>query len=195
MTMNRAAKEVEIHVICMDTSTLWCPKCDQVCSVYDRRPRRWRARKYRTFVVAEVARVQCSDHGVRTVSVPWASTNARVTFAYEALVIDWLKETSVSAVARLMGVRWNTIDGIMQRAVHRGLARRAELSPTHICVDETSFRKRHDYVIIVSDPKMRRVLNVREGRTKSSLQAWYAGFTPAQLEQIESVNMDMCAPG
>ena len=44
-----------------------------------------------------------------------------------------------------------------------------------------------------------------EGRTKSSLQAWYAGLTPAQLGQIESVCMDMwpayiqstlaCVPG
>ncbi len=156
MTTNHTAKEVEIHVICTDASVLRCSKCDQVCPVYDRRPRRWRhldTGEYRTFVVTEIARVQCSDHGVRTVLVPWASAKARVTFAYESLVIAWLKETSVSAVARLMGVSWNTIDGIKQRAVQRGLARRAEQSSTHICVDETSFRKRHDCVTIVSDPK------------------------------------------
>ncbi len=106
MTLDRETKEMEVHVICTDASVLRCPKCDQVCSLYDRRPRRWRhldTGKYRTFVVTEIARVQCSDHGVRTVLVPWASASARVTFAYEALVIDWLKETSVSAVARLMG--------------------------------------------------------------------------------------------
>ncbi|MCY4673256.1 MAG: transposase [Bacteroidetes bacterium] len=93
----------------------------------------------------------------------------------------------------------------MQRAVNRGLARSAAPSPAHICVDETSFRKRHNYVTIVSDPKTGKVLNVSEGRTKSSLRAWYAGLTPAQLEQIESVSMDMwpayiqstlaCVPG
>ncbi len=93
----------------------------------------------------------------------------------------------------------------MQRAVNRGLARRATQSPAHICVDETSFRKRHDYVTIVSDPKTGKVLNMSEGRTKSSFWAWYAGLTPAQLAQIESVSMDMwpayiqstlaCVPG
>jgi len=51
---------------------------------------------------------------------------------FEALVIDWLKEASTAAVSRLMGLSWNAIDGIMQRAVRRGLSRREELFPTHI---------------------------------------------------------------
>ena len=51
-------------------------------------------------------------------------TNSGFTALFEALVIDWLKEASTSAVARLMGLSWNAIDGIMQRAVKRGLARR-----------------------------------------------------------------------
>ncbi len=55
---------------------------------------------------------------------------------FEALVIDWLKEASISAVSRLMGLSWNAIDGIMQRAVKRGLARRKEISPTRIGIDE-----------------------------------------------------------
>ena len=72
-------------------------------------------------------------------------------------------------------------------------------------MDDTSFYKRYGCVTIVSDPKTGHVLHVNEGRTKSSLQAWYAGLTLAQLEQIESVSMDMwpayiqstlaCVPG
>ncbi|MCK4543466.1 MAG: hypothetical protein KAU17_14645 [Spirochaetales bacterium] len=46
---------------------------------------------------------------------------------------------------------WNAIDGIMQRAVKRGLLRRKEGTPKHIGVDETAFKKRHDYVTVVSD--------------------------------------------
>ena len=118
MMLDREAKEMEVHVICTDASELRCPKCDQACLVYDRRPRRWRhldTGKHPTFVVAEVPRVKCSDHGVRTVLVPWASEKARVTFAYEALVSDLLRETSVPAVARLLGCERSAIDGIMQR--------------------------------------------------------------------------------
>ena len=79
---------------------------------------------------------------------------------FEALVIDWLKEASTSAVSRLMGLSWNAIDGIMQRTVERGLSRREASCPARIGVDETAFRKRHDYVTIVSDQETGSVVHV-----------------------------------
>ncbi|WP_241085961.1 helix-turn-helix domain-containing protein [Candidatus Vondammii sp. HM_W22] len=71
------------------------------------------------------------EHGVVTVSVSWAKLGSGFTAMFEALVIDWLKEASISAVSRLMGLSWNAIDGIMQRAVKRGLARRKK-SAQHV---------------------------------------------------------------
>ena len=82
------------------------------------------------------------EHGVVTTSVPWAEPNSGFTAMFEALVIDWLKEASTSAVARLMGLSWNAIDGIMQRAVKRGLERREKTCARHPGVDETAFRRR-----------------------------------------------------
>ncbi|MEE9357909.1 MAG: helix-turn-helix domain-containing protein [Sedimenticolaceae bacterium] len=81
------------------------------------------------------------------------------TAMFEVLVIDWLKEASISAVSRLMGLSWNAIDGIMQRAVKRGLARRTEISSTRIGIDDTAFKKRHDYVTVLSDQDAGRVLH------------------------------------
>jgi transposase len=68
-------------------------------------------------VVADVPRVRCEEHGVVTTSVPWAEPGSGFTAVFEALVIDWLKEASISAVSRLMVLSWNAVDGIMQRAV------------------------------------------------------------------------------
>lgn len=45
------------------------------------------------------------------------------------LVIDWLKEASTSAVAKQCGLSWDEVDGVMQRAVERGLARREKQRP------------------------------------------------------------------
>lgn len=46
------------------------------------------------------------------------------TALFEALVIDWLHEASLAAVARRLQMSWDEVDGIQQRAVVRGLARR-----------------------------------------------------------------------
>jgi transposase len=106
-------------------------------------------------------------------------------------VIDWLEEASTLAVSRLMKLSWNAIDGIMQRAVERGLSRREAVCVMHLGVDETAFRKRHDYVTVVSDQKAGTVLHVGEDRKKEGLKDWYAGLTEEQREAIESVSMDM----
>ncbi len=141
--------------------------------------------------MADAPRVECKTHGVVTVTVPWADPGSGFTALFEALVIDWLKEATIFAVSRLMNLSWNAIDGIMQRAVQRGLSRRAESSPTHLGVDETSFRKRHDYVTIISDQDQGIVLHVGEDRKKSGLKGWYERLSDEQRAVIESVSMDM----
>ncbi len=106
-------------------------------------------------------------------------------------MIDWLKEASTLGVSRLMGLSWNAIDGIMQRAVERGLSRREEMHMTQIGVDETAFRKRHDYVTIVSDQVAGTVLHVGDDRKKQGLKDWYGSLNEEQRGAIESISMDM----
>ena len=171
-----------------------CPACGTVSPGYDSRTRRWRhldTCQYKTILIAEVPRVKCKEHGVITTSVPWAEEGSGFTALFESLVIDWLKEASIMAVSRLMGLSWNSIDGIMQRAVSRGKARKEEQFPAHLGIDETAFKKRHDYVTIVSDQSSGDVLHVGHDRKKATLEAWYASLTEAQRRAIESVSMDM----
>lgn len=59
-------------------------------------------------------RVECSEHGVLQVHVPWAEPGSGFTALMEALIIDWLKEASIQAVARLLRLSWDQIDGVMQ---------------------------------------------------------------------------------
>ena len=186
--------EVTVHIKQAKETQSCCPTCGKVSPGYDSRIRRWRhldTCQYKTILVANLPRVQCQEHGVVTVSVPWAEPGSGFTAMFEALVIDWLREASISAVSRLMSLSWNAIDGIMQRAVKRGLSRREPLSMTQIGMDETAFRKRHDYVTIVSDQKAGTVLYVGSDRKKNTLKAWYASLTEEQRMAIESVSMDM----
>ena len=186
--------EVTVHVELKEGAKLCCPTCGRVTPGYDSRTRRWRhldTCQYKTILVADVPRIECKEHGVVTLAVPWAEPGSGFTAMFEALVIDWLKEASISAVARLMSLSWNAIDGIMQRAVERGLSRREVLCPTQIGVDETAFRKRHDYVTVVSDQDAGTVLHVGNDRKKETLKAWFDGLTEEQRAAIESVSMDM----
>lgn len=189
-----AAGEVKVYVEQQAGTQAHCPKCGQACPGYDSRRRQWRhldTCQFKTLLVADVPRVDCPEHGVITVDVPWSEPWSGFTALFEALVIDWLREASVAAVSRRLRLSWNAIDRIMQSAVRRGLSRRAEIAPTRIGVDETAFRKRHDYVTVVSDQDSGQVLYVADDRGQGSLAAFYTGLAEPQRAAIESVAMDM----
>ncbi|MDN5940218.1 MAG: ISL3 family transposase [Salinisphaera sp.] len=184
--------EVTVHVEAKAGTRHSCPHCGKRCPGYDRRVRRWRhldTCQLKTLLQAEVPRVQCPEHGVVLVKVPWAESGSGFTALFEALVIDWLREASIAAVARQLKLSWNAIDGIMQRAVKRGLARRKRTPSRHIGVDETAFRKGHDYVTVVSDGST--VLHVADDRKQTSLDEYYDSLSEPERAAIESVSMDM----
>lgn len=144
MHLDTTNKKVEVALVHDGGQALECPECGADCPGYDTREKRWRhldTCQYHTIIVAKLPRVECPEHGVRQVQVPWAEPGSRFTALYEALVIDWLHETSISGVAGLLGLSWEQVDGIMKRAVDRGLERRETHLPSHICVDEKSFKK------------------------------------------------------
>lgn len=186
------AGEVKVHVEQETGAQQCCPHCATVCPGYDHRQRIWRhldTCQFKTLLVANLPRVKCPEHGVVTVHVPWAEPGSGFTALYEALVLDWLKETTIQAVSRQLSLSWTAIDGIMQRAVKRGLARRKIDAPKQIGVDETSFKKGHDYITVVSTGKQ--VLHVADERKISSLDSYYNTLTTAQKAGIESISMDM----
>ena len=126
------AGKVEVHVTALPAA-LVCPNCGKPCPGYDRKERRWRhldTCQYQTFLVGDIPRVECSEHGVKQILVPWAEPGSRFTLLFESLVIDWLKEASQSAVAKRMSLSWDQVDGVMARAVERGLIRRERRLPT-----------------------------------------------------------------
>jgi len=188
--------EVLVHVVNREQRPP-CPECGHPSPGYDSRARSWRhldTCQYRTILMVMVPRVRCPEHGVRQVRVPWAEPGSPFTALYEALIIDWLQEASTAAVARLLGLSWKQVDGVMGRAVQRGLARRKRELPAHIGVDETSFQKRHEYVTAVCDQDKDIVVHIADGRERESLDGFYREFTEEKREAVESVAMDMWGP-
>lgn len=191
--LDRPGRQVTVRVVAQGGSFV-CPRCSSASSGYDKRLQRWRhldTMQYQTILEAEVPRVKCQEHGVLTIDVPWAESGSGFTALFEALVIDWLKEASLKAVADQLSLSWGAVDRIMQRAVERGLARREKLAPVNLSVDETSFQKRHEYVTVVTDQDGRRVLYVADDRRSESLEMFYNSLQDDQKEGIRSVAMDM----
>lgn len=192
------SEEVRVQLGTKPTATLACPECSQVAPGYDTRERSWRhldTCQFKTILVADVPRVNCPQHGVLQVHVPWAEPGSGFTALMEAIVINWiLSLASLKTVAKQLRLTWDQADGIMGRAVARGLLRRKRVTVRGIGIDETSFRRRHEYVTILTNLDGSQVLHVADDRKRSSIDAFFRGLTPQQLDAIECVTMDMWGP-
>lgn len=94
-------KGVSVHIK-HTSEALACPQCGRAVPGYDTRQRRWRhldTCQYKTWLIAQVPRVKCPEHGVHQLPVSWAENNSRLTALFEALVIDWLKVGTITEVA------------------------------------------------------------------------------------------------
>jgi transposase len=195
--IDRGDQKVTVTVSASSGAEWTCPRCGKVCPRYDRRKRKWRhldTMQYTTILEAEVPRIECAEHGVVTVDVPWAEAGSGFSALFEALVIDWLQEASVQAVSEQLGLSWNAVDRIQQRAVARGLARRPAQPARQLGVDETSFQKRHEYVTVLSDVDRGCVLAVSDDRKQTSLESCLTGLSSEQRASVEAVSMDMWRP-
>ena len=107
------------------------------------------------------------------------------TALFESLAIAWLKAASQKAVADQLGLSWDEIHGIMERAVKRGLQRRQAEPIRHLGVDEKAYRKGHKYMTVVNDLERGRVLYVAEDRKQESLDGFWGTLTETQREAIQ----------
>ena len=152
VTMKREAQEIEVEVRCLET--VWgCPTCGKQMQGHGQEERRWRhldSCQFKTLIVCAVPRVRCLEHGTQQVAVPWAERRSRFTRLFERLAMDVLLECSVLGAGELLGISWAEADGIKQRAVARGLARKPVSAPARLCVDEKSAGRGQNYLTIVA---------------------------------------------
>lgn len=191
-----SAGEVLVRVQRDRGAPLVCPECGSAASRYDAAERRWRhldTCQYQTILVAEIPRVQCREHGVHQLRVPWAEPGSHLTSLFERLIIDWLLQVeSIAGAAKTLRLTWEQVDGVRARAVQRGLKRRGAVRlPAVMGVDETSFQKRHEYVTIVSSGAEPRVLWVGDDHDEKALDAFWDEIPPEQRDAIEWISMDM----
>jgi transposase len=187
---------VTVHVQC-DRGTAWGdPESPgKRAHVHGWVRREWRhldTCQLETRIVAEVPRVKYASGRVEEVAVPWAERFSRITRLMEAFVIQLLVAASnVKRVASLLRLDWHTVNDVIDRAVQRGMMRRAEEPVRHVGLDEKSFARHHNYASVLTDIGGSRVLDVVRGRTLEAAQELLGTLTPGQRQGVRAAVIDM----
>ena len=180
-------------------SRLRCPECGDECGRFDTAPERtWRhldTMNFETLIHARVPRCNCNRCGVKTIEVTWAGKHSRFTLMFEAFAIQVFQACpTIKRAAALLRLDWDAAHAIMQRAVVRGLQRRAVEEVKYVGIDEESFLRGQSYASVLTDLDNHRVLEVTEGRDEAASKKLLETLPEPQQDKVEAVCMDMWKP-
>jgi len=189
-------KRLDLHVNFPKGSRFARPTCGQDCPVYDTQEKVWRHLdffQHAAYLHARVPRVQCPEHGIHLVPVPWAREGSGFTLLFEALVMAMVREMPVLTVARLVRETdkrlWRAIDHYVAKA-HEAV----DMSEVYaIGVDETSSRRGHDYISLFVDLEAKRLLFATPGKDARTFEKLAEDLQAyrGSAERITDVSMDL----
>jgi transposase len=149
--------------------------------------------QHECFLEVRTPRLKLPDGRVVQVEPDWFGKLSGFTLLFEALVLAMAQQMPFAAVARLVGESWHRVHAICSRYVDLAVAAADLSAVTAVAIDETSYRRGHNYLTIAADAAERKVVFVTEGRDAATI----ARFTDHLAEhngaptQVRSVSIDM----
>lgn len=198
VTLNMEEQQIDVCVEHPSGTKFCCPECGRSLGCYDHvRDRQWRhldSCQFKTILHAAVPRVQCPEHGVKQVRVPWAEKQSRFTILFERLAIDVLLATqTVTGAMSILRTNWDQTWNLLQRAVRRGQDRKEDKPLPRIGIDEKAFSKGQSYITLLYDLDNSTVEAITDGNNTESGNACFSQLSLEQIASVEAVAMDMSA--
>ena len=179
-----------------------CPECGRAgCGVYDSAERVWRHLNFfqhKTLLHARQPRIECPDHGVKTVEVPWARPGGGFTLLMEAFILVLIQGGMTPAQAgRVIDEHDTRLWRVLQHYVEKARSEADHSQVKAIGVDETSRARGQQYISVFMDLEAdrRRVLFATEGKDAGTVKRFRADLEAhgGQAGQIEEACLDMSA--
>lgn len=184
-------------------SRMPCPCCGKLCPIYDHEVKRWRHLNFwqhATYLSARVPRVECPEHRVRQVDVPWARPESGFTLMFEAFVMALAREMPVAAVAGLVSEHDTRLWRVVRYYVGQAHGRQDWSGLQAVSIDETATRKGHRYatVVVEIDPEREdpaRLLFMTPDRSAASVGQFVEAMPAhgARAGQVQMAAIDMSA--
>jgi len=198
VSLNTQQQEVDIWIDHPKKIKWECPICQKKLALNDHSEERvWRhldTCQFKTYLHARPPRVKCPEHGIRQVMLSWAEDRSRFTDIFERFAIDVLQECSILGASKILRISWDEAFHIMESAVERGIARKEDVVPRLMGIDEKSIKKGHQYMTLVSDIEKGTIDFVEQDRRKDSLNVYFKGKSKEQLSKIDAIALDMWEP-
>ena len=173
-----------------------CPHCAVDRNAYDTNSRVWRHLNFfqhKTYLHADLPRIDCPSCGVKVIDVPWARERSGFTLLFEAMLLVLAKQMPVAAVGRFVGEYDTRIWRVLEHYVELARLDRDMCEVERIGIDETSHKSGHQYVTVFADLDTSSVLFVTDGKGAETVSAFREDFIDhaGQPADVNTVCMDL----
>jgi transposase len=175
-----------------------CPVCgrgDREAMFEEAEARRWRDRSlgdFETYVELTPWRVACCG-GTHVESFPWEVAGHRMTRRFFELIAGLCRRLSVSEVARMAGLSWDTVARVDKASIEMALGgSEPSLDGLRwIGVDEVSRTGGRVYFTVVTDLKAGRVVWIGKGKGEETLAEFFRRLGRKRCRRIRGVVSDL----
>lgn len=189
---------VRIYVAVRKNAAIACPDCGGATKRYgyEKSERVWRHADclfYPCHVHCKRPKVLCSNCGTKQVNAPFERKNSRFTLMFEGYAMMILPDMPVAKTAALLRCDEKSLVKIMRYWVSKAVDELDLSDLINLAIDETSFKRGHDYVTLIIDAMNRRVVDVEKGRDGETITKFSEKLTAkgGDAARIESVTSDM----
>jgi transposase len=197
---DKEAGKLEIGLDFPRGSRFACPieGCrESACPVHDTAEKTWRHLdffEHQAFLAARVPRVNCGEHGIHLIAVPWARPGSGFTLLMEVAMLTFAKQMPIAPLAEMAREHDTRVWRVVEHHVGASRAVLDFSGVTQVGMDETSARRGHDYVSIFMDLEKRRVMFATPGKDADTVKAFaedLAAHGGRPTTQVERVCCDM----
>ena len=198
VTLDVLLQQVDVFVEHPSGTKFCCPECSKQLPCYDHtQERQWRhldSCQFKTVLHASIPRIDCPEHGVKQVQVPWAEKGSRFTSLFERFAIQVLLATqNVKGAMSILRTKWDQTWSIVEWAVARGKSRKETTMLPRLGIDEKAFLKGQSYITLLYDLDYSTVEAISDGNDTDSGIACLSQLSGEQIQSIEAIAMDMSA--
>ena len=149
----------------------------------------------RVFINLPIYRLYCSFcKSVVTEYLPFLEPYQRHTNRFKIFIHHLCCISTVKEVAELTGLHWNTVQRIDQSILEKYLSSPNWEDIRTLCIDEVSYKKRHNYFTIISDYENGKIVEIIEGRSYRNVASVLKRIKRHFRLKIKWVSVDLWKP-
>ena len=175
-----------------------CPSCGKRCrKIEEEQERTIRDTDilYRkSFITFKQYKVSCSC-GYRGIEyLDFVDKYSFITKRFEGDIAMLCEKMSLTDVAELYQINWKTAKNIDKKALRKLIVPLSEMNPESIGIDEVAYEKGHNYLTIVRDLSLNKVIWIGIGRKEETLDGFFRELGQGKSRKIKVAVLDMWDP-